>query len=437
MSKQNVWMTHVMMAAGKTSEGDVGCESPFGFDLNPAHALRSISRGVKNLGRTVGEVGRNLGRGSVSGAFHTVTRAASHSSQDVSKGLASVPVIGTGLHAMYQIDTAPLDFATKVASGKRIDKAAYETMKDQVKAYQDIAPYVQMVVSNVPGIGQGLSGAIGAANALSKGRPITEALIEAAKGAVPGGPIAQAAFSAAVAGIQGKPLDEVALAALPIDEDQKVLLAKGIAVAKDVAAGKPVSEIAYNQAVAMLPPEAQKAMQVGVALAQGQKLQQIAAEGVQTAIPKLAEVGGIQVLHNPVFKAGAKAVAHDPDMEHGYRVALGFLQHKVNPTALMSVRSMLTGAGKQGFDIAASAKVGQIAKPLPTSIPPEQRFGYYLTHGMHGNKPKANEVMLKTVNKHPAIKHGVVAAMAEIKEVNKPTLWHKFLQLIGAEGKTS
>ena len=423
----NEWLTNVLASGGKCANPGVGfCgESDFGkwHPFRHFHPLRPF----QSFGHVVKEVGHNLGRGSVAGAFHTIARAAKHSNEDIATGLAKIPAVGPALHAVYTIGTGPIELSTKIAYGDRIDKAISRTFKDQVKAYQDIAPYVQMVISNVPGLGTGISAAIGAAVALSKGRPITAALLEAAKGAMPGGPVAQAAFSTAVAGIQGKPIDQIALAALPIDDTQKKLLGTVINGAKDLAAGKRIDEVALHAAMDQLPPDVHKAVQVGVALAQGQKLQKVAADGVISAVPQLAALGEHRAMVNETMKAGAKVLAHNPDLTKGFHIGLGFLQHKVNPTALLTLRSHLTPNQKKGFDIAASAHVGQQALPLTNNIPPGQRFGYYVTQGMHGNKPKNNSEMMKVIANHPEARKGAIAAAKHITATNKPSLWIRIL----------
>src|SRR5260221_4654747 len=77
-----------------------------------------------------------------------------------------------------------------------------------------VLPYVQSVVSFVPGVGTGISAALGAAQALADGRSIDEAILAAARGAIPGGPMAQMAFDAAWGLAHGRPIDTVVLGAL-------------------------------------------------------------------------------------------------------------------------------------------------------------------------------------------------------------------------------
>lgn len=77
-----------------------------------------------------------------------------------------------------------------------------------------ILPYVQSVISFVPGVGTGISAALGAAQALADGRSITDAIVAGAKGMLPGGPLAATAFDAAWGLAHGRPIDSIALEAL-------------------------------------------------------------------------------------------------------------------------------------------------------------------------------------------------------------------------------
>lgn len=62
---------------------------------------------------------------------------------------------------------------------------------ENIEADKALSPYAQVVVSVVPGIGQGASAAIGGAVAIATGAPIDDASIEAAISALPGGALVQ------------------------------------------------------------------------------------------------------------------------------------------------------------------------------------------------------------------------------------------------------
>lgn len=219
----------------------------------------------------------------VSGAAKGVAKGVRKAAKGVGKGvsaagsaLGKVPVVGAGLKGAYNLSMAPVALATNIASGARIDKAVVGHFKNQIAAIKDTAPYVQTVISFVPGIGSGISGAIGASLALAEGKPITEALIAATRGALPGGPLAAAAFDVATAAAQGKHISDIALAAIPLPPAQKDILRQSLEVAKDIAAGKRVETIVLNRVndnLKKLPAAVQTAAQVGIALGQGKKIQ--------------------------------------------------------------------------------------------------------------------------------------------------------------------
>lgn len=83
-----------------------------------------------------------------------------------------------------------------------------------IRAAGPVMPYVTSVLSVVPGVGSGVSAALGAAQALADGRPITDALMAGVRNAIPGGPIAQIAFDATRGLVQGKGINTIALEAL-------------------------------------------------------------------------------------------------------------------------------------------------------------------------------------------------------------------------------
>lgn len=408
----NPWTRNVLLSAGRTRE-----ETALGWDLNPISAIKSVGKAVS---------------GAVSGAASGTVKLAGSGiktagklSGSLGKTIGSLPVVGAPLAITYDLSIgAPIKFASAVASGERIDKAAYNHLKEQVKNVQDVAPYAQTVVSLVPGIGTGVAAGIAAAHALSKGKPIDEAVIAGVRGAIPGGPMAQAAFDVGVAAMQGKPVDETLLQAIPLPPDQKKYVVQGVLAAKDIAKGKAVDSSLYERGSNVLPPDARKALQVGVAMAQAKNLQSATAIGARAAIPKLADIGVKAVNLDATLKAGELHLT--PEVRKGYHVGAGFLKFKANPVALKNIRGHMAPEQKKGFDIALSAHVGRLASPVSTKVPPQQRFGFYVARGSRGAKPKNREAMLKAISTHPKMRAGVKVATK--KEV---TIWTKFLRLIG------
>src|SRR6185436_15711764 len=172
----------------------------------------------------------------------------------IKNALKKIPVVGSPLASVYGVAVAPAALAESIAKGQRIDHALVNNFKDQIKDVKTLAPYVQTVVSFVPGVGQGVAGAMGAAVALANGQPLSEAVLSGIKGALPGGPVAQSAFSAVSAVAQGKNISTAALAALPLPEAQKKALLEATRIAGEIAKGKNVGDVAFSAALKQLSP---------------------------------------------------------------------------------------------------------------------------------------------------------------------------------------
>lgn len=199
-----------------------------------------------------------------------------------------VPILKDVHGAIQTLQQLPMRGALEVARGGRLDRVAAQQFKSAIQATRTLAPYVQTVVSFVPGIGTGLAAGLAGAVALASGQPISEAVLAAVRSAVPGGALAQAAFDVTANVVQGKPLDQVALAALPIDPAAKQAMVRAAAAARALAEGKPVAQVVIDQALAALPPEAQKAAQIATAVAQAKNLQDAARKGANVIVPSQA-----------------------------------------------------------------------------------------------------------------------------------------------------
>jgi hypothetical protein len=134
-----------------------------------------------------------------------------------------------------------VDTALAAARGENIAKAAQKAFQAGIGDVRKSLQFAAMVAPFVPGIGTGVAAAIGAANALAAGQPITDAVIAAARNAVPGGAIAQLAFDTAM----------------------------------NLAKGRNVAGALLNAARSRLPggPAAQAAFDAALALGKGRNLQ--------------------------------------------------------------------------------------------------------------------------------------------------------------------
>jgi LysM repeat protein len=302
--------------------------------------------------------------------------------------ISKVPVLGTIVHAAGTFVTSPLSLTHAILSGERIDHALIADFKRNIGAVKEIAPYVQAVISFVPGVGTGISGAIGAATALASGKSITQAVLEAAKGALPGGPLAKSAFDVATAAASGKGISEIALAAIPIPDSQKDIVRQAAAVAHAIAKGQRVDKILLdrvNANISKLPGGIAQAVQVGVALGHGANLQKTLVKAAGSELLSRAPKMNIPGLKNIVsaakgmtpsgiqqamgaaqaLKRGSPVLTRALDSaasqfqsgtheHHGFMTAVDILRKTAGNKAAMGLarRSLPSLQAQHGFDIA-------------------------------------------------------------------------------------
>jgi len=401
----NDWSRAAVLASGRSSFGDDD-DTEFGG------LFSSIKKAVKGAGNVVKSVGKV--------------------STSIGAKISKVPVVGKGLHAVYTLGPANvINTAARVAKGDRLDKVFVGHFTAKLNAAKELAPYVQTIVSFVPGVGQGVSAAIGAGVALSRGKHITQAIIEGARGALPGGPVAAAAFDVAMAAAQGKPISEVALQAIPLPPDQKKMVVQAALAAKDIASGKNVAASVYTRGQALLPADAQKAMQVAVALGTAKNLQDAMQKGAAAAAPALLSVGAKTISKDPVLKAGLNSLKSQPEVQKGFAVGAGIAKFKFSPIELNGVRGRLPPDAKKGFDIAMSAHIGKVTNPnVPKNIKPAVRFGFYAERGLKSAKPKNRKAMEETLNQTPEVRRGATIALkVNHAELALPTrtFWQKLV----------
>lgn len=251
------------------------------YDDNPdcAGLFSSIGKAFKSVGKAVGKP--------LASVTKIVTTPITAPAKLLGKVAGKVPVLGTIVNAVNQVALSPINVTQAILEGGRIDKVMLKNFKDTLASVKTLGPYIQTVISFVPGIGTGVSAAIGAGLALAEGKSITEAMMSGVRGALPGGPAAAMAFDVAKAAIERKPIDQIAIAALPISPQQKTLLAQGLNAVKDIAAGKNVAHSIVDNAVKALPPQYAKAVQIGMAMGHAKNLQ----EALKTGAKEAAKVG--------------------------------------------------------------------------------------------------------------------------------------------------
>jgi hypothetical protein len=328
-------------------------------------------------------------------------------------------------------------------------------LQQQVSDVKEVAPYAQTIVSVVPGVGQGVSGIIGASLSMAQGHNITEAMAEGVLDAIPGGPVAKSLGAIAHGVMKGDRIDTIALAAVPLPEEQKKLIGGAISVINDVANKRPVSPemvagllqnipgggqavidfakannipnpvAAAEAALKTLPGPLKDAVKIGASLGHAKTLQGIAGNAAEVAVPKLEALGLAHVKLNPDLQQLAKTLP-DPN---SFFIGTGLMQQaKVSPAVIERIRNGLPSPQqRKSFDMALAAHIGKVTAPKREGSP-AQLAGYYATRGMVGTAPAQRKALLKTVKSHPDMKKGAAVAVSELTE---PSTWHKVLRYFG------
>lgn len=368
--------------------------------------------GLRGLVRSIGRTARK--------GVKTASKAAG----SVTRTIDRVPVVGRPLALVYGASvTAPLQLANDVARGARIDRAAMGHLKRELGRAKALAPYVQTVVSFVPGVGQGVGAAIGAGVALAEGRPLSAAVVEGIRGALPGGPAAQAAFELGRAAASGKPLDaamlgQSALGALRLSPQQREVLARGLGAARDIAAGRPVDEALFQRAQALLPPEARNALGVGIAVAKGQALQGAVkqAVGPQT-LAQLDRIGADITAKHGVLRAGSR-VLPNAAQRSGFSIGAGLVAHRTHAIDRLAVRAKLAPQQRVGFDLAVASVRGlgdRRLPPPPAGMDASARLGYYAVAGLATLPQARRSAVARAVVRDPAASRGGTAAAVGVE----------------------
>lgn len=205
--------------------------------------------------------------------------------------------------------TSPYKLASDIAQGKNVYDSLKDTVKRDLASVKEVAPYVQAVISFVPGVGAGVNAAIAAGAALAQGQPITSALVAGLKNAMPGGPIAAQAFDTAY----------------------------------NVARGQNLSEAALQAVVNNLPGGdiAKQAAQAAIAVAKGQNLQQAALGLVKGAVVSgdLKLPGGELLTQTVVDLASGKSLK-DVALGAAEGKAMQFTKNQLSPFATGPMNSV-------------------------------------------------------------------------------------------------
>ena len=347
-------------------------------------------------------------------------------------GLDKVPIIGAPLHSIFNLAgsaiTGPFDIANKIIEGDNVGKVLTDHFKQDLKDVKNEAGLAQIVVSTVPGIGTGVSAALGAGLALASGRPIDEIAMAAIKGAVPGGPLAAAAYELGKGAIAGKAgsvgaaaLDALGAAAgVPIPPEAKAALRAGLSTVQALSQGHgslddaKAADAKIAQGLAALPASKRKsveaALKIGVAAQHAQNLQALVQHSASS--PEVQEHLA-SMPQDEVAQAARSAVG--PASAHGFDVGHGLVQHETTPNQVTSLRATLSTADKRGFDVAAALHIGRVAAP-PLGGSAGAQAGYAVAQGVRAANPLHAATIKAAVSASPALRVGVKQAEKELMQ---------------------
>jgi hypothetical protein len=285
------------------NEGLASFEYPLYFatdeelDYFLGSAISSVSKAVGNIAKpvtkTVGSVAKTVGK-----AISTVdkvvpmsvlTSGLSYTPMGLAAraGLGALQAAGEGKNtfqgAVRSLANDPVtrfyvDTGMAAARGENVLRAIQKSAQAQIGDLRKSLQFAAMVAPFVPGLGTGVAAALGAANALAAGEPITDALIAAARSAIPGGAVAQVAFDTAMNLAKGKSIGESLLnsarAQLPGGPATQAAFDAAVALAK----GRNIQDAAFAAAGRLLPPSpyAENALSFVKKIASGQNIQKAA-----------------------------------------------------------------------------------------------------------------------------------------------------------------
>jgi hypothetical protein len=292
-----------------------------------AHAKRRSNKGIGHfISNTVKLAGRELGK---------VANTVQDLEGKVTGIVAKIPIVGAPLKSVYDMQyhltVGPLIAAGQIAGGRPINRAVIGHFKDLAKDVHNVAPLAQSVISFVPGIGQGVSAALGAGLALAEGQPLDKVAEAAIVGAIPGGPAVAAVYHVASNGVKaavsGKKFDFVdaakeglgaGLGALGLPPAATQALTAGVTAAGKIAHGEPLDKALTTSAVDALPVPSNakaalhEATDLSIALAHGQPVDKALLARVDSATSQLPIPAEVKTQIRTAVKTGKSLVEGQP-----------------------------------------------------------------------------------------------------------------------------
>jgi hypothetical protein len=401
-----------------------------------------------NLGKWVSNAVKTAGK-----PIEWTGKALQDAGGAVTHELGKIPVVGAPIGALFdapfQVAFGPAIVMGRIAHGDRIDRAVMAQISKEVKDVKEIAPYAQMVISLVPGVGQGISAALGAGLALAEGQGITEALLAGVKGAVPGGPIAAGLVEAGAKSVEAAAhhtkldwalVSQIAgdsaatMAGLP--DVAKNAIAGALDTASKVAHGVPVDIALANGALdaagTSISADAKKALQMGVALGHGAFLQKQKAPQLQGPVTDKLAALGQNIASTDTMVATALGTLRSG--QHGFYVGVGMSRQQIGVNDLTTVRTSLSPDDQKGFDLAMSLHIGRVTNPMPAELGIRNEpvaSGYFATMGMQGNHPDQNAAVMTALASAQHTRMGATVALDHVAQ--RRNWWHRFLTWLGIE----
>lgn len=345
----------------------------------------------------------------------------------IDKTITKIPFVGPALHAVLSIATEEYQVANAILKGEQLDRVAMDAIHREISDYKAVAPYVETVITFIPGVGPEISSGIAVGLDLASGQPISDALIDGAAAAIPGGELAKMAFEMGKTSIEaaekhekiGQALLETGVAALgavaEIPAQARAAIVAGVSMIKDVATGVPVQTAALKEGVKLAGAElksgvssiagdrfgaerpqdyqvadalinrglkltkltaaqqatVKNAMKVSIALSHGKASQAKIAGQLKapSSSTKLSAVGlQVERADPTVSVTGKVAASAAPGVttpgRNGYLLGMGLVQHKCGIFDIGTLRSTLQGPDLKGFDMALSLHTGRsLARP--------------------------------------------------------------------------
>lgn len=400
-----------------------------------------------NFGKWIGNAVKTIGK-PISLAGHALQSATGAITHEIDK----IPVIGKPFSAV--LDSAfiatfgPLEATGQILDGRRIDMVILGQLKSELDDFKAAGPYAQMVVSFIPGIGTGISAAIGAGLALANGQPISQAMVAAIKGAVPGGPAASAVFDVAqqtvkaaanhtkvtwdlVASMAGSAGAD--LASLPQAAKDALVATLSTAGAlsrgerPDIALADGALQAAQNQ----IPVPIVKALQVGMAVAHAKAIQTKKQPAIvdRGTVGKLIALGRSVAMGDPIVSTARKTLK---DGYNGFDIGMGLVQLAANTNDVLTLRNSLAPVDQKAFDLALSLHIGRVAHPTPANI---QNVGgqaaYFATMGMQGAQTASKVSAMAGLASQPSTNIGARVAVDTVM-MNRGTAWQRFVHWLRA-----